>query len=246
MPDADEVPTRVLADVYSLRSIMDRLEIPDPTTEFEEWVRNYILYDSSTYRIMIEGITYELSEEMMLLTGESTFIDLDVDKDFNMQDGQLLRWLEERSRREAELIQGVSDDKVIMNLWDLVYEGQYSIDKAAESLRKEFAFSESRARTIARTEIITAGRSGQYFADVQSGLVIGKKWMAAQQERTRDGHRGADGQVVEIDEPFLVANKSGQLEPLLFPGDSSYGASASNIINCRCWYKRILEGEAMK
>ena len=246
LPDADEVPTRVLADIYSLRSIMDRKETPDPTKEFEEWVRNYILYDSSTYRIMIEGITYELSEEMMLLTGESTFIDLDVDTDFNMQDGQLLRWLEKRSRREAELIQGVSDDKVIMNLWDLVYEGQYSIDKAAESLMNEFAFSESRARTIARTEIITAGRSGQYFADVQSGMVKGKKWMAAQQERTREGHREADGQVVAIDEPFYVANGKGQVEPLLFPGDSSYDASASNIINCRCWYKRILEGEAMK
>ncbi|MEP9408557.1 phage minor head protein [Peribacillus frigoritolerans] len=241
LPDADEVPTRVLADVFSLRSIMDRKEIPEPTNEFEEWVRNYILYDSSTYRIMLEGITYELSEEMMLLTGESTFIDLDVDTDFNMQDGQLLRWLEKRSSREAELIQGVSDDKVIMNLWDLVYEGQYSIDKAAESLMNEFAFSENRARTIARTEIITAGRSGQYFADVQSGMVIGKKWMAAQQERTRDAHREADGQVVAIDEPFIVDG-----EELMFPGDNSRGASGKNCINCRCWYKRILEGEAMK
>ncbi|PKG22621.1 hypothetical protein CWS01_15935 [Niallia nealsonii] len=99
---------------------------------------------------------------------------------------------------------------------------------------------------MARTEIISAGRSGQYFADVQSGIVIGNKWMSAQQDRTRDGYREADGQVVEIDEPFLVANGSGQLEPLLFPGDTSLGANASNVIMCRCWYQRILEGESME
>ena len=111
----------------------------------------------------------------------------------------------------------------------------------SEALSEAYGFSEGRANTIARTEVITAGRAGQYYADVQSGMVVGKKWMAANQERTREAHREADGQVVGLNEPFIVDG-----EELMFPGDSSRGASADNCINCRCWYKRILEGEDME
>lgn len=243
LPEPEEIPTRILADIESLRSFGSRLQIT--TEEFEEWVRNYILYDSAGYREALEGITLEIVEDAMFLTGTATLIDIGLDTDFNMQDALLLDWLDKRSRRTPELIQGVSDERVIQNLWRLVADGKYSIDKAAESLQQEFAFSENRSRVIARTEIISAGRSGQYFADVQSGIVIGKKWRAAKQDRTRDGHREADGQVVPLEEPFLVENEKGEVEELLFPGDTSLGASASNVIQCRCWYERILEGEEM-
>lgn len=246
LPEADEIPSRVLADIHSLRQFVDRIDIPEPTDEFSEWVRNYILYDSATYQSLLEGMTVELTEEAMFLTGTATLVDLGLDIDFNTEDEDLLYWIDKRSRREAELIQGVSDERVLQSLWQVVYEGKYSIDKAEKALREEYAFSQNRARTIARTEIISAGRAGQYFADVQSGMVIGKKWRSAIDDRVRDGHKEADGQVVPLKEPFYVANKDGQLEPLLFPGDSSLGASADNTIQCRCWYKRILEGEELE
>lgn len=247
LPEADEIPSRVLSDVSSLKRFMNRLDIPEPTDDFKTWVRNYMLHDSDTFKSLFEGISIDLNEDVMKLTGETTLTELDLDIDFNMKDEQLLDWIDFRSRRSAELIQGVSDEAVINNLWETVYDGKYSIDKAADALRDEFAFSENRARVIARTEIISSGRAGQYYADVQSGIVIGKKWMAAHQpDRTRPGHLEADGQVVAIDEPFYVANKDGQLEPLLFPGDYSLGASPSNTVQCRCFYKRILEGEELK
>lgn len=247
LPEPDEIPSRVMADISSLKRFMNRLDIPDPSSEFKTWVRNYMLHDSDTYKSLFEGLTIDLSEDVIKLTGEETLTDLDLDIDFNMKDERLLDWIDFRSRRSAELIQGVSDEAVINNLWETVYDGKYSIDKAANALRDEFAFSKNRARVIARTEIISSGRAGQYFADVQSGIVIGKKWMAAHQpDRTRPGHLEADGQVVALEEPFLVKNKDGEEEELLFPGDYSLGAGPDNTIQCRCWYKRILEGEELK
>ncbi|MGM9924742.1 MAG: phage minor head protein [Bacillus sp. (in: firmicutes)] len=237
----DEVPTRILVGIRSLELCHNRLEIP--SEEFEEWVRNYILYDSKGFQIDLKVIIAAALEDGVEIAGTATLEELEVDEPFNLRDPYILEWLEQRATRVPELIQNVSDEKVIKNLWRVVSAGNYSIDTAADSLRSEFGFSEQRARVIARTEIISAGRSGQYFADNQSGMVIGKQWKSAKQERTRPGHRGADGQIVAFDEPFQVRNSKGEVEELLFPGDTSLGASAGNVIQCRCWYKRILQGE---
>lgn len=235
--DAEGLPTRIYLDA--------RKRAPDDVSrDFETWVRVNILHDSQSEQLtMWEYVNQEWLLNAAVLTGEANLIELGTDIQFNPIDFRLLRWLEERSRRDANFIQGTTDRDVIMTLWDAVYEGDFTIQKAAKKLRESYAFSNARATTIARTEVISAGRSGQYFSDLQSGMVIGKQWKAALQERTRDGHRLADGQTVAFEEPFSVANESGQLEMMLFPGDSSFGASASNVINCRCWYKRILEGE---
>lgn len=237
LKEADEIPSRILADVGSLRSFM-REEKPEPTPEFIAWVRVNILHDSDAQAEEIEQLSMEWITDTVLIAGTESLTDLDVDLDFNTEARDVLRWLSNRSTRTAELIQGVSDERVLMSLWDAVYDEAFTIQKAAEALQDEYSFSRSRAETIARTEIITAGRAGQFFGDQQSGMVIGKMWRSANQENTRDPHRSADGQIVRFDEPFIVNGES-----LMFPGDSSRGASGDNTINCRCWYKRILEGE---
>lgn len=222
-----------------------REEIPDPPYEFEKWVNVYILDESEEQLSFWVEEEREWMESAAVTAGTETLISLGVEKIFNARDEKLLRWIQERSLRSASLIKGVTDKDVLMTLWDVVYEGNYSIKKFSEALTDSFAFSDQRAEVIARTEVISASRSGQYHGDIQSGIVIGKKWRSALQERTRPGHREADGQVVALEEPFLVANSKGQLEPLLFPGDSSLGAGPDNTVQCRCWYYRILEGEEM-
>ncbi|WP_255472880.1 phage minor head protein [Planomicrobium sp. CPCC 101079] len=210
---------------------------------FRDWVESNILYDSSEQL----ALWNELGQDWMTLAavtaGEVSALTFDADVVFNSQDEVLLRALSDRSRRSAEFIQDATDERVIMSLWDVVAEGKYSIDKAAKALQEDEGFSKARARVIARTEMLGAARTGQNDSDRQSGLVIGKIWRSAKQDRTRPGHQKANDQVVAFDEPFRVENGKGQVEELMFPGDSSMGASASNVIQCRCWYKRILQGE---
>ena len=250
LEEAPPIPTMAIVEARTLRMVRreeENKENPEPSQDFVNWVIVNIL--GLSFYEQLEMWTNESGQWMenaAVTTGKKTLFEIKPDLVFNHKDERLLRWLSERSRREAQLIKGATDEDVIMTLWDVVMDGNYSIPKLSKAIQESNAFSEVRAERIARTEVISASRAGQYHGDMQSGLVIGKKWMAANQERTRDGHRGASGQVVAFDEPFLVANANGQLEPLMFPGDTSLGASASNVINCRCWYKRILEGEEME
>ena len=55
-----------------------------------------------------------------------------------------------------------------------------------------------------------------------------KTWVISG-NNTRPSHLEADGQEVDQDEPFIVDG-----EELMYPRDSSMGASAGNIINCAC------------
>ena len=59
-----------------------------------------------------------------------------------------------------------------------------------------------------------------------------KEWVTVGDERVRTSpfsHVAADSQEVSLNQPFSVG---GQL--LRWPGDTSLGASAGNVVNCRC------------
>lgn len=86
-----------------------------------------------------------------------------------------------------------------------------------------------RARVIARTEIISASNKGSLEGARDTGIPLRKEWLATMDDRTRDAHLSADGQKVLLDELFVVDG-----EDMQFPGDFTQGASAGNVINCRC------------
>lgn len=88
-----------------------------------------------------------------------------------------------------------------------------------------------RAERIARTELQVA-RSHAVFTSARmladAGVRVEKMWNAAHDERTREWHAAADGQIRDVNDPFDVGG-----EPLMFPGDREHG-SAENVIQCRC------------
>jgi uncharacterized protein with gpF-like domain len=88
-------------------------------------------------------------------------------------------------------------------------------------------FSTFRAAMIARTETHGAANFGANEAARETGLQLRKEWIAAQDERTREDHAAADGQVVGQDEPFIVGGAA-----LMYPGDPA--GPAEQVINCRC------------
>jgi len=88
----------------------------------------------------------------------------------------------------------------------------------------------NRSETIARTEVIAASNLGSVTAAKATGLTGLKKiWLATMDNRTREAHALADGQEVTMADSFVVGG-----EKLEFPGDISEGATADEIINCRC------------
>lgn len=93
-----------------------------------------------------------------------------------------------------------------------------------------------RGEVIARTESINALRAGQFQAIEQAAELgevdpkdVTKTWRSAADGRERPEHGAAEGQEVPSDQPFNVGG-----DQLMFPGDTSLGASAGNTIQCRC------------
>lgn len=58
---------------------------------------------------------------------------------------------------------------------------------------------------------------------------VNKEWVTVGDERVRQAHVLADSQDRNLNQAFSVGG-----EQLRWPGDTSLGASAGNVINCRC------------
>lgn len=91
-----------------------------------------------------------------------------------------------------------------------------------------------RAQTIARTEAIRATSYGavaraQEVLDLHPDLTVIKRWMATDDERTRDTHRDLNGREVEGMETAFITKAGNQLR---WPVDQN--GVAEEVIKCRC------------
>jgi PBSX family phage portal protein len=158
---------------------------------------------------------------------------------FNLKNEKLVKELKKRGTK----ITGEITKKTINDLRDVLVREFYnkgtSIPKVARMIDGMFEETyKGRAETIARTETGIAQEVVAHETYTRNG-VEKKQWQAFLDEKTRDGHKEADGQVKNIDEPFEVMNEEGEIEELDHPLDPT--ASASNVINCRCNELPIVE-----
>lgn len=89
-------------------------------------------------------------------------------------------------------------------------------------------FFKWQALRIARTETTSASNFAALKAGNESNLELTKEWISVKDDRTRRDHKIENGQIVDFNEPFKMADGS----ELSCPGDIN--AKASQIINCRC------------
>ncbi len=108
-----------------------------------------------------------------------------------------------------------------------------SWSEVAKSLRNSmvspFSTALNNSLRIARTEGHRVQQEAQLHAlEIASnnGADIVKQWDATLDSRTRPDHQQADGQIVGLDEYFIVGG-----EKLKAPG---IGGSAKQVVNCRC------------
>ena len=100
----------------------------------------------------------------------------------------------------------------------------WSNDELAKAITENYAFSDARAQTIARTETAFADVQGNLLAYKQSGVVSGKQWLA--DADCCDDCQELDGEEVDLDESF---------------SDGSDGPPAH--VNCRCDFLPILNDQ---
>lgn len=114
------------------------------------------------------------------------------------------------------------------------YIRQFASETMEVTLRNSndvYYTSQDRAILIAENEANTILNYSQFIDAIEKGYTR-KEWVAENDEKVRETHVRADNTIVGIEDAFLVGDSM-----LLFPKDTSYGASAEEIVNCRCTIK---------
>ena len=106
-----------------------------------------------------------------------------------------------------------------------------------QEVQKVLGSTPQRAYTIARTETARASNVAMRMAaeEYSFGRAMTKTWITVGGPNVRASHRAMDDVTIPNDEFFSVPNIYGGYDTMLEPLDGVHGATASNIINCRCW-----------
>ena len=157
----------------------------------------------------------------------------------------------DRAQDQARRIMSAMDRDLVpaqigIKAHDIQHKGKRFSVHIVGQLKVAWRKMKRRASTIAQmnTQEIAEGANHGLIDVVPNGTPgtqqVYKRWVTRLDERVRgnpDGiypksqfdHWSAHGQIVPVDQPFLVSGQS-----LRYPGDVSLGASIGNVINCRC------------
>lgn len=220
------------ADIYQ-KQTEDMLE-----RHYKRVIRNFINEGRYSYRksLEVKGIEYKQEQE---------------DEDEKIKATSVLialAFVETiLQKRASQLIETTSD-----NVKDTVKRATEKAGESGTKINEEFKkglnrtfkgrqamialtetqFMAERAKNIEASVISRNGNVDP--SSINDGIVVGnpdvkKEWAAVLDEKTRFSHAVADGQVKGINDPYIVNG-----EYMMYPGDTSMGASLENIINCRC------------
>lgn len=105
----------------------------------------------------------------------------------------------------------------------------YTYAQIAKSISNRASISRNNSMRIARTEahrIQNKATSDAQFKAKEKGADVVKQWDSTLDSRTRESHRKLDGQIRELEDPFIVNGHKA-----MRPGD--FGRPEEDI-NCRC------------
>lgn len=102
----------------------------------------------------------------------------------------------------------------------------------------------ARAETIATTESLKMVNQARNLAVRQAAERAGlspsrgrKRWLATASASPREDHAAMVGEEVGMDEPFRLPGGV----RMMYPGDTSLGAGARHVVNCKCGIEYIME-----
>lgn len=182
----------------------------------------------------MEQAYLKVYQEVGVSFAKRTLTTLEADRSIKQQSNQVDLWL--NFMRDFTLTKaGERITNVSLNSLDIVrkvlnegvQEG-LGVQEIARNMRRKWTeLSRFRSELIARTEVIGASNRGSLLGAESTGLDLKKSWLSTRDNRTRDAHFAADGQVVGLHERFNVGG-----EMLEYPGDPA--GSGDSVINCRC------------
>lgn len=197
------------------------------------------LFDDAVWVERTASVGTPLLRNALLQSARS--FSLQYDFGFDAADPRVEAWLGSRIDRFSHSITTTTKEAIRKQLEQAHIAGE-GIPAIRNRIQSVFTTAtRSRATTIARTEMVSASNQGLLEAAAQSGIVQGKRWLAALDERVRDTHADAHGryqsQPISLFEEFEVGG-----DRMLAPGQ---GSLAEENINCRCTMVEVLDVDRM-
>lgn len=211
----------VLASLRQRSATRDVAETIDSPFDLPRWIKEF------------RGGLRPILRDVLKDAGDQALDDLDIGFNFDLFDPQVINALERQVQRFAQEV----NETTWTRLKDALQEGfeaGENVDKLADRVQTVMGDRiQSSAETIARTESNIAHTNADLLGWQQSGVVGGKRWLAALDDRTRESHVNAHNQIVRLDAEFDVGGY-----PMQGPG---IGGPASEIVNCRCTLTPVLD-----
>lgn len=150
---------------------------------------------------------------------------------FDVFNDQVLERMRSRLDVLAEKVTSTTADAIRQALLEPGVAAGEDVPDLAGRLTSVFdELSSSRAEVIARTETVSGFNAASREAAGGSGVVSGKRWLTAGDDRVRESHAAMDGEEVGLDEPYSNG--------LMFPGDPE--GDPDETIQCRCVEEYVL------
>jgi hypothetical protein len=134
-------------------------------------------------------------------------------------------------RFDALVLKAIADEKPVP-----------AADAARMIQRYKDRLLQLRGENIGRTEALASLHAGQFEALQQvadNGKVdrsaVKRRWSSTGDRKVRDTHVAMDGQVVQVDAPFISPSGA----RLMFPGDPN--GPPEEVINCRCLTEPVID-----
>ncbi len=113
-----------------------------------------------------------------------------------------------------------------------------SVDEITMAIASDAKFGIKRSRMIARTEstkAVNLATDQAYQTAANNGINIRKQWLSSRDELVRETHVELDGQVVGVNDDFVVPSTGAQ------GGSPAAFGDPSEDINCRCTIIPVIE-----
>lgn len=184
--------------------------------------------------------------ELVEVFGPQALADLDAAQSaFDAANPRVLKYLASEAGKKIRFMDQTTADVVKAHIQRVLAQsqaqGEGQVATATEiieaGLQNGMEIRRARANAIAQTETTAAYNHSDLEAYRQSGVVEEREWATQGDGVTRPSHEAMQGATAKLDEPFVLPSG----DRVMFPGDSSLGADASEIVECRCFTMPVLK-----
>jgi SPP1 gp7 family putative phage head morphogenesis protein len=183
------------------------------------------LFSAADWAAGLKAALRPVHQAALQRSGDQLFQEMGLKNPFAIAPEQVAKFVAERENQLSEIPEEVFD-----TIRSALQEGLDCGDTMAElagRVRSAFnEFSKGRAMRIAMTETGAAYGTGRNLAMKQAGVQY-QEWLSSGNAHARPAHQDANGQIVAMDEPFIVGG-----EALRFPSDPD--GRPENVLNCHC------------